>query len=99
MFRVATWAKTIRPKATIQVTTIELVIGKPNGRAISMALCERPCSAASGRGRERVADGADDKRGGEHPKSRAALAVSRCPRRPRGATPFDPCGEHPHILT
>ena len=32
------------PTATIQVTTIELVIGKPNGRAISTALCDRPCS-------------------------------------------------------
>ena len=41
MFRVATWAKTMSPIVTIQVTTIELVIGKPNGRAISTALCER----------------------------------------------------------
>ena len=40
MFRVATCAKTMSPMATIQVTTIELVTGKPNGRAISTALCE-----------------------------------------------------------
>ena len=42
--RVATWAKTIRPIATIHVTTIEFVIGKPKGRAISTAFCGRPCS-------------------------------------------------------
>src|SRR4030095_706953 len=48
MCRVATWAKTMRPSATIQVTTIELVTGRPNGRAISTALCEsRWCSCAS----------------------------------------------------
>ena len=47
MCRVATWAKMISPIVTIQVTTIELVTGKPNGRAISTALCERPCSPAA----------------------------------------------------
>ena len=47
MRRVASCAKTIRPTATIQVTTIELVIGKPNGRAISTAFCDRPCSAGA----------------------------------------------------
>src|SRR5690349_15423266 len=31
MCRVAVWAKMIRPSATIQVTTIELVMGNPNG--------------------------------------------------------------------
>ena len=41
MFRVANCAKTMRPSATIQVTTIELVIGKPNGLAISSAFGER----------------------------------------------------------
>ena len=44
MVRVALWAKTISPTATIHVTTMELVIGKPNGRAISTAFCDRPCS-------------------------------------------------------
>ena len=37
MSRVATRAKMINPTATIQLTTIELVIGKPKGRAISTA--------------------------------------------------------------
>jgi hypothetical protein len=37
MSRVATRAKDDQPAATIQLTTIELVIGKPNGRAISTA--------------------------------------------------------------
>ena len=36
--RVATCAKTMSAIATIQVTTMEFVIGKPNGRAISTAL-------------------------------------------------------------
>src|SRR5215831_6991080 len=45
MFRVATQAKMIRPKATIQVTTMELVIGKPNGRAISTACGGSPCAS------------------------------------------------------
>ena len=47
MCRVATWAKMMSPIVTIQVTIIELVTGKPNGRAISTALCERPCSPAA----------------------------------------------------
>src|SRR5208283_2532010 len=38
----------MRPTATIQVTTIEFVIGKPNGLAISTAFCERPGSSCSG---------------------------------------------------
>src|ERR1700757_676974 len=46
MFRVAICANTIRPRATIQLTTMEFVIGKLNGRAISTALAERPCSSA-----------------------------------------------------
>ena len=37
MSRVATRAKMIRPTATSQLTAIELVMGKPNGRAISTA--------------------------------------------------------------
>jgi hypothetical protein len=37
MSRLATRAKTINATATIQVTTIELVTGKPKGRAISTA--------------------------------------------------------------
>src|SRR5215813_13431609 len=45
---VANCAKTINPSATTQPTTIELVIGKPSGRAISTALGERPCYAGSG---------------------------------------------------
>ena len=44
MVRVAVWAKRMSATATIHVTTIELVIGKPNGRAISTAFCDRPCS-------------------------------------------------------
>jgi hypothetical protein len=39
MFRVAACAYTISAMATIQVTTMEFVIGRPNGRAISTALC------------------------------------------------------------
>src|SRR5215467_10561433 len=38
----------MRLTATIQLTTIELVIGKPNGLAISTAFCVGPCSASSG---------------------------------------------------
>jgi len=37
MSRVATRAKMINPAATSQLTAIELVIGMPNGRAISTA--------------------------------------------------------------
>jgi len=37
MSRVATRAKMIKPTATIQLTTIELLMGKPKGRAISTA--------------------------------------------------------------
>ena len=47
MSRVATRAKMINPAATIQLTTIELVIGKPKGRAISTAFLDRPCSSGS----------------------------------------------------
>ena len=45
--RVAKRAKMTNPAATIQVTTIELVIGKPRGRAISTAFLDRPCSSGS----------------------------------------------------
>src|SRR4029079_9389964 len=38
--RVARRTNTINPIATTQVTTIELVMGKPNGRAISTAFSE-----------------------------------------------------------
>src|SRR5262249_34749640 len=37
----------MRPRATIQLTTIEFVMGKPNGLAISTAFCVGPCSASS----------------------------------------------------
>jgi hypothetical protein len=37
----------INPAATIQLTTIELVIGKPRGLAISTAFLDRPCSSGS----------------------------------------------------
>ena len=37
----------IRPSATIQVTIMEFVTGKPKGRAISTAFCDKPCSAAA----------------------------------------------------
>ena len=47
MFRVATRVKMINPAVTIQVTTMELVIGKPKGRAISPAFLDRPCSSGS----------------------------------------------------
>ena len=40
MCRVAICAKAMSAIATIQVTTMEFVIGKPNGRAISTALCD-----------------------------------------------------------
>src|SRR5262245_28106756 len=43
MRRVASRAVTIRAAATIQVTTIELVMGKPNTRAISTARCDSWC--------------------------------------------------------
>jgi hypothetical protein len=45
MSRVAAWANTISPIATTQLTSMELVIGKPKGRAISTALADKPCSA------------------------------------------------------
>src|SRR5262249_684528 len=47
IFLVATCANTIKPAATIQLTIIELVIGKLNGRAISTAFVERPWLSAS----------------------------------------------------
>jgi hypothetical protein len=33
--------------ATIHVTTMEFVIGKPKGRAISTAFCDKLCSSGS----------------------------------------------------
>src|SRR4249920_181053 len=45
MLRVATRANAISPSATTQVTIIELVIGNPNGRAISTAFWEIACSS------------------------------------------------------
>src|SRR6478736_2006944 len=48
MSRVATCAKAIRPRATIQVTTMEFVIEKLAKRAISSAFCDNPCSSLSG---------------------------------------------------
>src|SRR5690242_6811349 len=85
--RVAALAKTIRPAASIQVTNMELVIGKPKGRAISTACCERPCSTFSQRRstscatewmspvylRPRVADRRSVEREGSPPSSRIFL--------------------------
>ena len=74
IFRVATCAKTMRPTATIQVTTIEFVIGKPNGLPISTAFCDRPCCAGCSRLR--------------HTMSSAPMSVASTARpmpRPRGA--------------
>src|SRR6266576_5142492 len=45
MRRVAMRAKMIRPRATIQLTTIELVIGNPKTWPISTAFCDKPCSS------------------------------------------------------
>ena len=46
ILRVATWANTIRPTATIQVTTIELVIGsRPSLFSTGTAACGNPCSS------------------------------------------------------
>ena len=56
--RVAICAKTIRPTATIHVTTIELVIGKPNGRPISTAFCGRPCSTGCDSAKKTGGEGA-----------------------------------------
>jgi len=47
IFLVASCAKMIRPSATTQLTTIELVIGKLKGRAISTAFGDKPCSCGS----------------------------------------------------
>jgi hypothetical protein len=38
----------MRATATIQLTTIELVMGKPNGLAISVAFCDSPSSWSCG---------------------------------------------------
>jgi hypothetical protein len=46
MFRVATLAKMIKPMATTQLTTIELVMKLPQ-RSILTADCDRPCSASA----------------------------------------------------
>src|SRR5262249_52836628 len=48
MCLVANWAKAMRPMATIQLTIIELVMGKPRGLAISTAFCAGPVSDNSG---------------------------------------------------
>src|SRR5688500_6463674 len=45
MRRVAVRAKMMRPRATTQLTAMELVIGNPNTLPISTALAERPCSS------------------------------------------------------
>jgi len=42
MLRVASCAKAISPKAAIQLTSIELVMGKPKTRPISPAFRDRP---------------------------------------------------------
>ena len=43
IFRVASWAKMIKNRAAIQLTSIEFVIGKSNTRAISTAFCDSSC--------------------------------------------------------
>src|SRR6516162_7098919 len=48
IFRVATCAKIINPKATTQLTTIEFVTGKSYARPISTALAVSPCPSSSG---------------------------------------------------
>src|SRR5258706_6456328 len=48
IFRVASWANTIRPTATIQLTNMEFVIGKLKGRAISTGFADKPCACGSG---------------------------------------------------
>src|SRR4030095_16782596 len=45
------------PTATIQLTTMELVSGKPKGRAISTAFCDRPCSSSGTTGRRSFCPG------------------------------------------
>src|SRR5207247_9211605 len=47
MLRMATCAEMITPSATIHVTNIEFVTGKPNGRPISTALAGNSCSAGA----------------------------------------------------
>ena len=79
MRRVARRANTISPSATIQVTTIEFVIGMPNGRAISTALCESPCSAASGTPAASASPTVPATSVAASIPSRAALAVGRVP--------------------
>src|SRR5260221_10454354 len=49
----------IKAKATIQLTTIELVIGKLEKRASSTAFAERPCSSGVGVTASGPACGAD----------------------------------------
>ena len=46
MSRVAALAKMIKPTATIQLTTIELVMKLPQ-RSILTAYCGRPCSGSA----------------------------------------------------
>src|SRR5215470_2521035 len=48
MLRVASWAKTMSPTATIQLAIMEFVIGKPSGRAISTAFWVGPVSGCFG---------------------------------------------------
>ena len=103
MRRVERWANTIRPAATIQVTTIEFVIGKPNGLAISTAFCDRPCCAGSSRARQMISStctamprpqhGACHRRDcrttnpGPANQGRARLDCGRDPSRPSQHTP------------
>ena len=44
MRRVATLAKKMSPRATTQLTTMELVIGKPKTRPTSRAFADKPCA-------------------------------------------------------
>src|SRR3954471_989977 len=47
IFLVAHCANRMSPAATIQLTTIELVIGNPKRRATSTAFGDKPCSAGA----------------------------------------------------
>ncbi len=54
MRRVASCETTMSPIATIHVTSIEFVMGNPNGRAISTAPWDRPCGSAAASGTDAV---------------------------------------------
>src|SRR6185295_4198696 len=81
--RVESCANTIRPTATIHVTSIEFVTGNPNGCAIVSALCDRPCSGT-----------APEQHGPCHGKHRTAHEANPCVlQRIRDRCEFD-CGRN-----